>query len=62
MNNYTATVQQDGEELIIPFPIEMLQQLGWTIGTRLSWKDNMDGTFRITKAPSDTDFSDKLTK
>jgi antitoxin component of MazEF toxin-antitoxin module len=49
--SYTATVQHDPEtdELAIPLPQELLDQLGWTVGDTLTWTDNKDGSFTISK-------------
>lgn len=43
------TVQQDGEDLILPLPQEMLDQVGWHIGDTLEWHDRGDGTWEIRK-------------
>jgi hypothetical protein len=42
---------EDGEdgEVILPFPAEMLTELGWNEGDTLDWTDNKDGTFSIKK-------------
>ncbi len=42
---------EDGEdgEVILPFPAEMLSELGWNEGDTLDWTDNKDGTFSIKK-------------
>jgi hypothetical protein len=51
INSYTATVQHDPEtdELAIPLPQELLDQLGWTVGDTLTWTDNKDGSFTLSK-------------
>jgi hypothetical protein len=51
ITSYTATVQHDLEtdELAIPLPQEFLDQLGWTVGDTLTWTDNKDGSFTISK-------------
>ena len=38
----------DGE-LVLPFNEEMLDELGWGVGDTLTWTDNGDGTFSISK-------------
>ena len=42
---------EDGEdgEVTLPFPAEMLAELGWNEGDTLDWTDNKDGTFSIKK-------------
>jgi hypothetical protein len=50
---FTVTLEQDGEELVLPLPTEILNQMGWDIGDVLEWSDNFDGTFSITKKDDD---------
>jgi hypothetical protein len=51
MSKYTVTLEEDGEtgDLLLPFPEELLSEAGWKEGDSLSWEDNQDGTFSITK-------------
>ena len=51
MKSYTITLEEDPEtgDLILPFPEDMLKEVGWKEGDTLDWKDNKDGTFSITK-------------
>jgi hypothetical protein len=44
-------LEEDPEsgDLILPFPEDMLKEVGWKEGDTLDWKDNKDGTFSITK-------------
>ena len=46
---WTAYVQQDGDDLIIPLPDELLSQAGWKEGDVLLWSVNDDGTITLTK-------------
>lgn len=34
---YTGTVVEDGEDLALVFPPEMLEELGWTEGDTIVW-------------------------
>lgn len=45
-------VQEDKEtgELYLEFPVELLNQMGWTEGDDLEWIDNKDGSWSIKKA------------
>lgn len=56
-NNQTWSVQieQDPEtgELIMPFPPDLLSQMGWAEGTDLSWIDNENGTFSLKEKQKD---------
>ncbi len=51
MKSYTITLEEDPEtgDLILPFPEDMLKEVGWKEGDTLDWEDNKDGTFSITK-------------
>lgn len=45
-----VNVEQDSSgELLIPLDPTMLEELGWSIGDELTWTDNGDGTYSITK-------------
>lgn len=41
--NFTLTVEKDGEELVLPFPVELLNQMGWDIGDTLLWESTQNG-------------------
>lgn len=48
-NNWTITVEQDENgELILPLPVDLLSQMGWSEGTDLFWIDNENGTYTLT--------------
>jgi len=51
---WTATLEQDPEtgELILPFPPDILTQVGWDFGDVLTWKDNNDGSWTLLKKES----------
>lgn len=57
-NNQTWAVQieQDPEtgELLMPFPPDLLSQMGWAEGTDLSWIDNENGTFTLKEKKNGT--------
>jgi hypothetical protein len=40
-------------DLILPFPEEMLAQVGWKEGDTLSWNDNGNGSWSISKKIKD---------
>jgi hypothetical protein len=46
---YTVQLIEDGDELILPLPEELLAELGWVEGDTLVWSDSGDGTFTIRK-------------
>lgn len=43
MKTWTTKVEQDPEtgELIITFPDELLEQVGWQIGDNILWEETM---------------------
>ena len=54
-STWTVTVIEDGEDVILPFPDELLATTGWREGDTLEWIDNEDGTFTLQKVPEETD-------
>lgn len=49
--SWTVEVETDPVtgELMLPFPPDLLSQMGWSEGTDLSWIDNENGSFTIKK-------------
>jgi hypothetical protein len=54
--SWTVEVQQDPEtgELMLPFPPDLLSQMGWSEGTDLFWIDNENGTFSLKEKKNGT--------
>ena len=50
MTTYTLEVKENEGEFFIELNDEILNQVGWVIGDVLTWTDNKDGSFTITKA------------
>jgi hypothetical protein len=49
---WEVTVEEDpadSESVILPFPEDMLAQLGWVDGDTLNWAVQDDGTVILTK-------------
>ena len=47
---YTVTLDEDGEDLILPLPDEVLDKLGWEDGCVIEWLvDEEDNTVIIRK-------------
>jgi bifunctional DNA-binding transcriptional regulator/antitoxin component of YhaV-PrlF toxin-antitoxin module len=42
-------LQEDGDDLILPFPDDILDKIGWKEGDSLEWVDNQDGSFTLRK-------------
>ena len=51
MTNWTITLEEDPEtgDLIMPFPPDMLSQVGWDFGDTLIWEDMGNGSWTLTK-------------
>lgn len=59
LTSWTVIVEQDGEDLVLPLPQDMLDQVGWKSGDTLEWHDQKDGTWQLQKkatqsAPEDS--------
>lgn len=51
---YTAQVQMDSDgELLLSFPDELLNQMGWDIGDKLIWEELPDGSFSVRKGKNE---------
>lgn len=48
-STWTITVIDDGEDVILPFPDELLSTTGWQEGDTLAWIDNGDGSWTLKK-------------
>ena len=49
--SWTVIIEEDVEtgDVILPFPQEMLDEVGWNPGDNLKWVDRGDGTWEIRK-------------
>ena len=48
--SYKVTlIEGENGDLILPFPEELMTELGWKEGDILNWNDNEDGTFTMSK-------------
>jgi len=47
--NYTVTLEEDGDDCILPLPQQLLNELGWQEGDMLEWIINDDDTITIKK-------------
>lgn len=48
--SYTVTLEEDGEDCVLPLPDEILDELDWNEGDILEWIVNEDNTITIRKA------------
>ena len=46
---YTVIVEQDGDDLILPLPAELLDELGWHTGDTLEWTEQDKGSWSLRK-------------
>lgn len=48
-SSWTITLEEDGEDLILPFPPDLLEQTGWKEGDVLLWDMKEDGRIVLSK-------------
>ena len=48
MSNYEVELIEDGDDLILPFPDGLLDEMGWEVGDDLEWTVE-DGRVTIRK-------------
>ena len=46
---WAVTVLEDGEDLILPLPEDMLEQVGWKTGDVLQWVKKDEETWMLQK-------------
>ena len=44
-----VTLEEDGDDLTLPFPDEILEQLGWKEGDEIEVDEGPDGSLRMRK-------------
>ena len=47
--SYTVTLEEDGDDLLLPLPEEIVKDLGWNEGDELEWSVN-NHTITLRKA------------
>ncbi len=50
---YVADVIEENGELMLQFPPEMLEELGWQPGDTIVWDDDENGNIIVRKAKPD---------
>lgn len=52
---YTAIIEEDPEtgDAVLPFPPEMLEELGWVEGDTLTWTYKTNGSIILSKKAVD---------
>jgi hypothetical protein len=49
-SRWTAILEEDGDDLILPLPEELLEELDWNVGDTLTWTEHEEGSWSIRKA------------
>jgi antitoxin component of MazEF toxin-antitoxin module len=49
MKKWTAYVEQDGEDLVLPLPADLIKELGWKMGDTLLWDMRDDGSIHLSR-------------
>jgi len=47
--NYTVTLEQDGDDLFLPIPEELLKELQWNTGDVIEWDVSLDNTITLRR-------------
>lgn len=57
---WTVNIEEDENgEMHLPFPPDLLSQMGWSEGTDLFWIDNENGTFTLTDKKDESTTGEK---
>ena len=59
MKNWTVSVEEDPEtgDLILPLPLDLLEEAGWKEGDSLNWIDQKDGSWQLKKVDTTSEKS-----
>jgi hypothetical protein len=49
LNSWTVPIIEFEGDLAVEFPDELMEAAGWKVGDVMTWTDNKDGTWSITK-------------
>ncbi len=58
VKTWSVILDEEGEDLILPLPQDMLNEVGWKPGDNLEWVDRGDGTWEIRKKLEQSDNGD----
>jgi len=58
VKTWSVMIEEEGEDLVLPFPQDLLDEVGWIPGDNLEWYDRGDGTWEIRKKHSQSDNED----
>ena len=48
-------IEQHGDDLMLTFDEELLEELGWNVGDNLDWEIQPDGSITLTKYETTND-------
>ena len=48
-DRFTAILEEDGDDLILPLPEELLDELDWHVGDTLEWTEHGEHSWSIRK-------------
>jgi hypothetical protein len=48
-NKWTLILEEDGDDLIMPLPQELLDELDWRTGDTLVWTEHSEGSWSLRK-------------
>jgi len=48
-SRHTVILEEDGDDLILPLPTELLDELDWHIGDTLEWTEHSEGSWFLRK-------------
>jgi len=54
-NTWTVKLEEDGDDVVLPLPQEVLDHLDLREGDVLKWIDNGNGSWSLTKSQYDSD-------
>jgi hypothetical protein len=59
LKNWTVIVEEDPEtgDLILPLPLDLLEEAGWKEGDSLNWIDQKDGSWQLKKVDTTSEKS-----
>ncbi len=46
---WTAILEEDGDDLVLPLPEELMEELNWKTGDTLTWAEHDEGSWSIRK-------------
>ena len=48
---WTVQLEEDTEtgQLMLPFPVDLLSQMGWSEGTEICWEESFNNSYILTE-------------